>query len=75
MKTMTFDISISNKIKYIAQDQNGVWYGFAKEPVPSESSADKGGIWITLKGYDGEIHQLARCEPPEDWTTELYKVT
>lgn len=75
MKTMTFDVNICNKIKYIAQDQDGVWYGFAKKPVPSDSTADKGGIWLASKSYDSEVHQLARCEPSEDWTTELYKVT
>ena len=64
---MQFDVEILDWINWIAQDEDGGWYGYEEEPTL------RAKFWNTANVVDDTI-QLAHCSPPKDFTRELYEI-
>ncbi len=60
---MIFDVEIPDWVNWIAQDADGMWYGYAVPPIKRDDD------WDSVSMVD-----LARGPIPKDWTQELYEV-
>ena len=65
MKThkVNFEVEIPDWVKWIAQDKDGWWYGFERQPQRHMDS------W----GTAGHEILLANGPKPENWKEELYQ--
>lgn len=62
-------VEIEKWVKYIAQDEDGIWWAYPNKP--KQFFGSKSGYWDTY----GEIEYLAYDRKPTNWQLELYKIT
>ncbi len=69
MRTMMFEVQLSDWARYVAQDADGAWYEYAHKPVRGGNY----GVWcMKTSGY---YSYLCSGPPPADASQELYEVT
>ena len=66
MKTIKLEVQIPEEAKYIAQDEDGEWWAFKKEP---RKDTQDGG-WLV--NFDGDY--LVKGIPNPNWRDTLIKV-
>jgi len=66
MRTLSFDIEISDDTKYVAQDSDGEWFEYIRKPTHDI----RFGHWSSLKS---KLFILA-TKRPKNASLELYEV-
>jgi len=65
---ITLKVSDLGRLRYLAQDENGEWYGFVNPPEQLNSKS----AWVPT---DGICMFVGKGELKEDWHTYYYEIT
>jgi hypothetical protein len=67
MKTIQIEVRLSDWAEYVAQDENGQWWGAETELFPD----DEDGAWYSQRG---RMEEIVYGPPNENWRDTLRKV-